>query len=334
MAKGSSNSTLQLLGTVLLCALVGIFACHSARAEIISFGSEANLFTMEFVPIGNPGNAADTTGSPNPAGSVGYSFNMGKFEVSRDMITKANNLGGLGITLQDMYSYGGNFDQRPATGVSWYEAAKFVNWLNTSQGFQAAYNFDGGGNFQLWSNSEAWQLDGENLFRHKDAQYWLPSTDEWYKAAYYDSTTETYFDYTTGSNTAPTAVASGDESGEAVYGQLLATGPANITLSGGLSPYGTMGQGGNVKEWEETAYDSLNDMVAEDRAYRGGAWGSSFDATDLLASNREQFAPNSANLAVGFRVASADAVSAPEPSSLALLGLLGLYGFWRVRRRR
>ena len=45
---------------------------------------------MEFVPIGNPGNADDTTGNPNPAGAVGYNYGINKFEVSRDMITKYN----------------------------------------------------------------------------------------------------------------------------------------------------------------------------------------------------------------------------------------------------
>jgi len=79
--------------------------------------------------------------------------------------------------------------------------------------------------------------------------YFLPSVDEWYKAAYYDPTGGAYYDYPTGSNTAPTPVASGTAAGTAVYsGQV---GPANITLAGGLSPYGTMGQGGNVYEWDE-----------------------------------------------------------------------------------
>ncbi len=84
---------------------------------------------MEFVPIGQPGNAADTTGNPNPAGAVGYTFATGKFEVSRDMITKANAAGGLTITLADLSSFGGNGVNRPATGLTWFEAATFVNWL-------------------------------------------------------------------------------------------------------------------------------------------------------------------------------------------------------------
>ena len=88
------------------------------------------------------------------------------------------------------------------------------------------------------------------------ARYFLPSVDEWYKAAYYDPTSGVYYDYPTGSDTAPTAVASGTAAGTAVYNQLLAQGPADITLAGGLSPYGTMGQGGNVSELEETVLRS------------------------------------------------------------------------------
>ena len=89
------------------------------------------------------------------------------------------------------------------------EAARFVNWLNTSQGYQVAYSFTMSGpndNLTLWSSAQAWQLGGENLFRHKDAHYFLPSEDEWYKAAYYDGNTSTYFDYANGKDTAPPAL--------------------------------------------------------------------------------------------------------------------------------
>jgi hypothetical protein len=69
-------------------AVVSITA--PSYAGTVTFGSGANQFTMDFVSIGNPGNTADTTGSPNPAGSVGYTYDIGKFEVSEDMITKYN----------------------------------------------------------------------------------------------------------------------------------------------------------------------------------------------------------------------------------------------------
>ena len=76
---------------------------------------------------------------------------------------------------------------KPTRYISWNEAARFVNWLNTSQGFQPAYQYStqpGDPDYNpeeeasFWSSEDAWQLGGENLFRHKDAAYFLPSEDE------------------------------------------------------------------------------------------------------------------------------------------------------------
>ncbi len=121
----------------------------------------------------------------------------------------------------------------------------------------------------MWNSAEAWKLDGENLFRHEDAHYWLPSVNEWYKAAYYDPTTSTYLGFPTGTTT-PTPVAGGTGAGTAVYDQQQ--GPADIDNAGGLSKFGTMSQGGNASEWQETAFDLVNDLATEDRTLRGGAW--------------------------------------------------------------
>ena len=57
------------------------------------------------------------------------------------MVTKANTLGSLAIPLADLTSSGGDGVNRPASGVSWNEAARFVNWLNTSSGSTPAYKF-------------------------------------------------------------------------------------------------------------------------------------------------------------------------------------------------
>ena len=203
---------MKVLSTIILLALC--YQTASAQLVTESFGGTgANAFTMDFVTIGNPGNAADTTGSPNPAGSVAYTYNLGKYEVSRDMITKANAAGSLGITMYDMSSYGGNGVNRPATGVSWYEAAKYVNWLNTSTGGTAAYKFSGS-TFQLWSSTDA-GYNANNPFRNSSAKFWLPSTDEWYKAAY-GKADGSWSNFPNGTDIAPTAVAGGTEANTAV----------------------------------------------------------------------------------------------------------------------
>ncbi len=145
-------SLLMLLVAALLC----IASANRAAAD--TFGSGANTFDIEFVSIGNPGNAADTTGAPNPAGSVPYTYRMGKFEISEQMIEKANTLGGLSITKTI------RGPDKPATQVSWNEVARFVNWLNTSTGSMPAYKFviqpgevgyNANANIELWTISDA-----------------------------------------------------------------------------------------------------------------------------------------------------------------------------------
>jgi len=303
-----------------------VYQSASATSLLETFGSGANQFTMDFVTIGNPNNPADTrTGNPNPAGSVAYTYNLGKYEVSRGMITKANAAGSLGITMQDMTSYGGNGLLKPATGISWFVAAKYVNWLNTSSGGTAAYKFDVSGNFQLWSAGDA-GYNANNMFRNSLAKYWLPSTDEWYKAYAYGKADGSWSNFPNGSNSAPTAVASGTAANTAVYDQSFTKGPADITNAGGLSAYGTMGQGGNVWEWMETAYDGSNNTAGEIRDLRGGSWS---DYSYMLDASRHiNSDPTSGTLNIGFRVASV-----PEPSALSLLAV-GLGGLALVRRRK
>jgi formylglycine-generating enzyme len=307
---------------LILSLLALVYQRASATSLLETFGTGTpNAFTMEFVTIGNPNNVADTTGGPNPVGSVAYTYNLGKYEVSRDMITKANAAGSLGITLQDMTGYTGNGVLKPATGITWYEAATYVNWLNTSTGGTAAYKFDGSGNFQLWSAGDA-GYNANNMFRNSLAKYWLPSSNEWYKAAY-GNPNGTWNNYPTGSDSVPTAVASGTAANTAVYyGQ---AGPADINNAGGLSAYGTMGQGGNVWEWNETAYDGINNTAGETRERRGGSF---IDISYILdASYRSGFNPANENSNFGFRVASV-----PEPSALSLLAV-GLGVVLRRRRR-
>jgi formylglycine-generating enzyme required for sulfatase activity len=299
-----------------------------SQAGTITFGSGGNTFNMEFVTIGNPNNTADTTGAPNPAGRVTYTYDIGKFEVSEDMITKFNASQSLQITKDTRGT------AKPATRVSWNEAARFVNWLNTSTGGFAAYKFTTSGvkdNIALWTAADTLDYDATNPYRSKRATYVLPSYNEWYKAAYYNPTNSTYYDFPNGSNTAPTAVAGGTTAGTAVYNQY---GPADVNLAGGLSPYGVMGLGGNVFEWEEGSFDLANSSGSSSRGFRGGNWG--FVPFDLSSSSRNNVSPTYEDWAVGFRVASlsSSAAAVPEPSMMVIGTLFGLGGLVAKRRMK
>ncbi len=150
---------LRVLGVVL--GVVASIAATS-QAGVMSFGAGVNAFQMEFVGIGNPGNLADTTGTPSPSGAVGYEFGIGKFEVSEDMINKFNASQSLQITKD---SRGTN---KPATHITWNEAARFVNWLNTSTGGFNAYKFTTGGvndNIALWTAADTLDYVAANPYR-------------------------------------------------------------------------------------------------------------------------------------------------------------------------
>jgi hypothetical protein len=301
-------------------------------AGVVTFGSGVNEFQMEFVTIGNPNNAADTTGTPNPAGAVAYEYGIGKFEVSEDIITKFDGSTGFGMTTDERGA------AKPATSVSWNQAARFVNWLNTSTGNQVAYKFTSGhgnANIALWASGDA-GYDASNPYRNSLAKYVLPSYNEWYKAAYYDpnkSGGAGYWDYATGSDTAPTAVASGTDANTAVYnGQ---SGPADVDQAGGLSPYGVMGLGGNVFEWEESSFDLANSSGSSSRGFRGGNWGNFFSGISSAARNEGD--PSGEYNFVGFRVVSLPSSAppvVPEPSMMVIGTLFGLGGLMAKRRMK
>jgi hypothetical protein len=285
------------------------------------FGGGANSFEIEFVTIGNAGNPPDA--NPNPAGAVPYEYRIGKYEISEQMIAKANALGRLGITTD---ARGPDF---PATSVTWYEAARFVNWLNTSTGSVPAYKFDGAGNFQLWDEMDP-GFDPTNLYRNRLAKYFLPSLNEWHKAAYYDPVAGAYYDYPTGSDSVPDGIDfAGDPNFDAVYFDGGGNADPNTTFDvGRFSPFATAGQGGNVREWEETAFDRINNEVDEHRRAAGGSLN---DHPNLLAAfnGGAGTSPFIESSIVGFRIGSI----IPEPSTFGLIwaASLSLVGF---RRRR
>ena len=318
--------TMKIKSRFLVLALSGSLPLTVPAAHADTFGSGGNTFTIGFVPIGNAGNANDNFNG----GAVPYNFNMSTYAISQDQLAKASS--SLGISLGG----GAWVGSQPAANVTWYQAAAFVNYLNTSTGHVAAYQLDvGATTLTLWSSAQAWQAGGENLYRNKDAYYFLPSENEYYKAAYYDPNKAGgagYWRYATGSDTIPTEVTSGTTAETAVYKQTFEQGPAAVNSAGGLSPYGTMGQTGNVWEWQETAIDRVNNSSSENRKVVGGAW---FDRGGSLGTPPRATPPpptppedpSLSDASVGFRVASV-----PEPSCMILMIGSGLILLARRRR--
>ena len=212
------------------------------------------------------------------------------------------------------------------TYVSWFDAARFTNWLHNGQksGLQNASTTEDG----------AYTLDGATsgvaISKNVGATVWIPSTNEWYKAAYYDPNkggagVGGYWVQATQSNTvAGNSIGVANSANYYYDGNYVGYPGAALTDVGAYgvdsdSAYGTNDQAGNVLEW----YDGL---AGPKRGLRGGSWDTG--SYSLTSSYAIAYLPQSEDRAVGFRVVA----SVPEPSTV-LSTLLSVSACLTRRRR-
>ena len=122
-------------------------------------------------------------------------------------------------------------------------------------------------------------------------------------------------------------IANGYNDGLAVTGSTIYSTSQNYLTDAGAytqssSFYGTLDQGGNVEEWNETYIGGL------DRGLRGGDWADS--AITMQSLFESAFNPTGEGSFIGFRVAT----SVPEPSTSVLVALSALCAGLFVRRHR
>jgi len=305
------------------------------RLVLLLIASPVSAVTIAWTPVGNPGNPADQGGFDGAVGSVAYDYQIGTYEVTNAQYVEflnakaASDPYGLyntqmgsgfgGITrsgVDGSYSYSVRRDRgdMPVNYESFYDALRFVNWLNNGQGNgdteTGAYTLLGG---------TAVPSNGTTVARNAGATIVLPTEDEWHKAAYY-SPGGVYYDYPAGSNAqticaAPTSTPNRANCQNAV-GDFTIVG----SYSGSASPYGTFDQGGNAEEWTET-------NILGNRVVRGGYFSFPFPLESASASKSE--GPTDENSTYhGFRVAMI-----PEPDT-GLLVIAGLVGLARSRSGR
>jgi formylglycine-generating enzyme required for sulfatase activity len=303
-------------------ALLALFFAETAlRAEPLRIALSV---------VRNPGNVPDptvmVTDTTSGYGSVDYLYSIGTYDVTLSQyaaflnaVAKTdpyglydtrldsnahNHIKGIRRTgAPGHYSYSVIGDgQKPVTYVNWLDSARFCNWLQNGQ-------LSGG------TETGAYTLNGDTTSgletRNPGATWWIPSENEWYKAAYYDPSlnagTGGYWSYPTRSNAIPgNLIGSGSNEANYFNGVYSVTqssienGAQNYLTAVGAftnsaSYYGTFDQGGDVYQ--------LNEAVAGlARGVRGGQWG--FGAGDLQSSDREFRIAVNGNDGVGFRVAT------------------------------
>ena len=167
-------------------------------------------------------------------------------------------------------------------------------------------------------------MANNTVLRNPGATIFLTSEDEWYKAAFYDALSASYFNFPVGSDAQTTCAAPGAAVNTANCNGAAGGFTVVGSYMGSASPYGTFDQGGNLEEWTEgIVIDSLSRRVM-----RGGSLIS--EPSVLAASSRRNTTPGNEIDAVGFRL-----IMIPEPSagSLVASGLLALALAARCRLR-
>lgn len=339
------------------------YFCATASATLI----------IDVAPVGNLGNANDPA-TGNLYGGVSYVYDIGKYEVTVGQYTAFLNavastdtynlynpsmgsdpkVAGISrsCTFGCTYSVEGS-PNHPVTYVSWGDAARFVNWLSNGQpiGAQDSTTTEDG-TYAL--NGAITDTALSAVSRKAGATWFIPSENEWYKAAYHQPAeqggdADDYWNYPMRTNTLPYSdqppgatpdnsrvgnfyvddgVANGYDDGYAVTGSTMFDFNQNYLTDVGAyssspSYYGTFDQGGNVFEWIETG-------DAFERGLRGGLWDG--PPEEFLSASYQISVPPTVEVngyARGFRVAR---IAIPEPSTLLLTLVLGVVGASQRRR--
>lgn len=312
------------------------FATVAALAAVTSLAATSALaqITIPTVPIGNPGNAGETTIN-GTRGAVSYTYDIATTEVTNAQYTAflnavafddpnglynsnmAGSFGGItrtGNIGAFVYNTISGRESNPVNNVSFWDATRFANWLHNGQptGFQdnsttenGAYTLTPGG------------ITANTVTRNSNWQWAVASANEWYKAAYFQPAAQggdadSYWLYPTSSNTAPTGA-------QANY---LPSGIGNTTAVASYAANwaGVYDMGGNVYEW--------NDTLPVAGPFRGPLVGGAFDNVAGWLTPLNAYIPLASfeRDQVGFRV-----VAIPGPSAAAVLGLGGMLA---ARRRR
>ncbi len=342
-----------------------------------SLAVSASAVTIDLVTVGNAGNANDPA-TGGVYGAVAYDYQIGKYAVTigqyaeflnavaktdtyslytADMGTQQSIRGISRSGTSGAYTYsvigpdgvvnGQSGANRPITCVSWFDSARFANWLANGQptGAQTSTTTENGAyNVNGATSGTAPAKNVINPNTSAAPTFFIPKENEWYKAAYYspvlNSGSGGYYAYATQSNAAPGNII-GSTANQANY----STGAGySVTQSSGYSSgqnyltdvgafsgsgsfYGTFDQSGNVSQWND-----LEGAAGTSRGYRNGDW-SNNRSSNLSSSNRATDPPSFADIYLGFRLAAPVAVPEPSTYAMALAGLAcGGYPLFRSKR--
>jgi len=303
----------------------------------------------EYVYVGDERNPGDIVNQFK--GRVNYGFLIARTELSNasyctflnavaaesdpyglyDENMSSGACGGITRTKRDglfEYHCKDGWEIRPVVYINYYDLARFANWmhygcpsgkceLGITEGTasQGAYDTS---EFELVRSGKKTPYKKFGT-RNQGARFWIPSENEWYKAAYYDPHkigNRKYHDYPTRSSDEPTL-------GQANYmedNHFSVGGPYYLapvySFESIPSYYGTLQQGGNVWEWiEDWQYGLIGS-----RGLRGGSW--SYTSYGLNAVNTDPGGLDNSGYVFGGRLCMSPTDKGWKPIKTPLLDRL------------
>lgn len=354
-------------------AIAAAVACAFAHVAVAGSLQPPPNYGFQFATITHSGNAPTTVSNfqiPQSVGRVDYAYRMATTEVTNaQWVTFLNTyvplaFPGQAVTTQEItgafpqfagfnqqgnaqYAVSTSRANRPVNEIGWRYAARFVNWLHNGMRTDAAATLadfeDGAYDTSTFGSAPRPDVPEINYMtdqqrRSEGALFWIPSFDEWVKAAYWDPNKNGpgqpgYWQYPITSDTAPIL-------GDPAFGGQTNTGPfppgqprpVDVgSYPNVQSPWGLLDISGGVREYLEDTGIGGYVMYPSAGFGRREAGSSAFDSLPTSSSDRLQYS-REANLSGhpvrGLRIASA--IPSSGGASVALIGLLGC----APRRRR
>jgi formylglycine-generating enzyme len=209
--------------TFFLSSAYRTFYGANSRAFDVGFriASSTNpLVISGFVSVGDESALADTTGY----GAVNYAYQISACPVTQSQYVEflnavaatdtygiystsmtSDSRGGItrsSIAGNYVYSVKASMGNKPVNFVNWVNCARYCNWLHNGKpsGLQNASTTENG----------AYAISGTSTVKISGASYWMPTENEWYKAAYFSMSKNGglggYWRYATQSDEDPTPV--------------------------------------------------------------------------------------------------------------------------------
>jgi formylglycine-generating enzyme required for sulfatase activity len=344
---GGFSEALRLGTTAFLALVAACSAINPARAV-----------TIDWVTVGDQGNASQSFWF-GPSGAVAYDYRIMKYEwTNSSYLQFLNAIDPQGINPNNVFKQGSSYYQgivrdslnpdgskyvlrkqafadKPVNYVNWFDAARVANWLHNGSPTYVTSDASANAPHNGGAYSLGTATSGRPATKNPGALFYIPTNDEWHKAAYYKGggTDAGYWNYPTQSNTEPTPITPIYYDSDPGIGSAGPTGNfanffnggmfngqlgnvSSVGTNGGPSAYGTFDQAGNVQEWTDTRQDQYyfnwftgqQVYVRTNVTVRGGSYGSTTEANtnspQLVSYSRDNFTPDYTNSNFGFRLAS------------------------------